>query len=285
MSSRWSTRTPKQTAETKGRYPQLVDVTEFSGIEQLLEAGGVDAVLLVTPHNGHCYQVVSSFDAGLHVLVEKPLSCSVEDAHACLGARDRSGRVGAVSYQRHGLGEFQWLRRVLQGGEYGSILMFTSMLSQDWRNFTQGTWRQDPEISQGGMLNDSGSHIFDIVLWTSGLRPVSVACMSDNRGTLVDIDTVTSVRFEGGAMASISVMGHACKWHERHVITLEDAIVSWTDGVIELTPRGGEPQTMKDWPATTTPDANFIDAVLGRGQVPRAFRVRDGRRTDHARVL
>ncbi len=262
---------PKQTAETKAKYPELSGVAEYSGIDPLVDARVCDAVMLVTPHKGHRHEVVRSFDAGLHVLVEKPLACSVEDAHACLDARDRSGRVGAVSYQRHGFAEIQWLRGVLQGGEYGPILMINSMLSQDWKNFTQGTWRQDPDLSQGGMLNDSGSHIVDVVLWTTGLRPVSVTCMADNRGTPVDIDTVTTVRFDGGAMASVCVMGHACKWHERHVIALEGAMVSWTDGVVELTPRGGEPQAMGDWPAATTPDANFIGAVLGRDPVLAPF--------------
>ena len=262
---------PKQTAETKTKHPELAAVPEFKGIDQLIAGGGVDAVLLVTPHKFHRNEVVGSFEAGLHVLVEKPLACSMEDAQACLAARDKSGKVGAVSYQRHGLPEFQWLRSVVTGGEYGPVLMINSMLSQDWKNFTQGTWRQDPDLSQGGMLNDSGSHIFDILLWTTGLRPKAVSCMSDNRGTPVEIDSVTSVRFEGGAMATVCVMGHACKWHERHVITMENAIVSWTDGALELTPRGGDPQVKSDWPAAQSPDANFVDAVLGRGKVLAPF--------------
>ncbi|MEX2242720.1 MAG: Gfo/Idh/MocA family oxidoreductase [Fimbriimonadaceae bacterium] len=262
---------PKQTGETKAKYPELVDVLEHASFDSMLAAGGLDAVMLVTPHKFHRKEVVASFDSGLHVLVEKPLACSVEDAMACLDARDRSGKVGAVSYQRHGLPEFQWLRSVVTGGEYGPVLMVNSVLAQDWKNYTSGAWRQDPDLSQGGMLNDSGSHIFDILLWTTGLRPQKVSCMTDNRGTPVEIDSVTSVRFDGGAMAAVCVMGHACKWHERHVITMEDAIVTWTDGVTELTPRGGEPQVLGDWPPATTPDANFIDAVLGRAEVLAPF--------------
>ncbi|MCH7945060.1 MAG: Gfo/Idh/MocA family oxidoreductase, partial [Armatimonadetes bacterium] len=170
----------KQTAETKSAYPELVDVPEFAVYGHMLEAGGLDAVVLVTPHRFHREQVVAAFEAGLHVLVEKPLACSVEDSEACIAARDSSRKVGAVSYQRHGLPEFQWLREKVTGGEYGPVLMVNSMLSQDWKNFTAGTWRQDPEVSQGGMLNDSGSHIFDILLWTTGLTPESVCCFADN---------------------------------------------------------------------------------------------------------
>lgn len=263
---------PRQTAETKAKHPELVDVVEYTGIDGLLDARACDAVMLVTPHKGHRYEVVRSFEAGLHVLVEKPLACTVEDAEACLDARDRSRRVGAVSYQRHGFPELQWLRGVLQGGEYGPLIMASSMLAQDWKNFCAGTWRQDPDISQGGMLNDSGSHIFDLLLWTTGLQPSQVSCISDNRGTSVDIDTVTSIRFAGGAMASVCVMGHACAWHERHVFVLENAMVSWTDGVVELKARRDTPSTPPlDWPTPTTPDQNFVDAILGRAEVLAPF--------------
>ena len=262
---------PEQIAETKAKYPELLGVAEFPGFEPLIEAASPDAMLLVTPHEGHTCQVVGSFAAGLHVLVEKPLACTVEDAKACLDARDRSGKVGAVSYQRHGMAEFQWLFDTLQGGEHGKVLAVNSMLAQDWLKFTSGTWRQDPFISQGGMLNDSGSHIFDILLWTTGLRPQTVTCMTDNRGTRVEIDSVTTVRFEGGALATVCVMGNSPTWHERHVFTLEGAFITVTDGALEILPRDGEKSVPELKTGAVTPDKNFIDAVLGRGDVLAPF--------------
>lgn len=262
---------PSQTGETKAKYPQLVDLIEYAEYDAMLAAGGLDAVMLVTPHKFHWHQVVSGFEAGLHVLVEKPLACSVEDAQACLDARDRSGKVGAVSYQRHGLAEFQWLRSTLQSGKYGQVQMVNSILAQDWLKFTGGTWRQDPDVSQGGMLNDSGSHIFDVLLWTTGLSPNSVSCKLDNRGTPVEIDSVTSVRFSNGALASVCVMGNAPTWHERHVVTLDGAFVTWTDGVLELTERDGSKSVVTPEAKAVTPDQNFIDSVLGRAEVLAPF--------------
>ena len=267
---------PSQIAETKDRYPQYAGVTEYSDFYEMVEEGGLDAVMLVTPHNIHAAHVVHAFGADLNVLVEKPLSCTVADCEACIEARDKSGKVGAVSYQRHGLPEIQWLRKALTGGEHGEIQMIHSMLSQDWLQFTNGTWRQDPEVSQGGMLNDSGSHIFDVLLWSTGLTPSSVCCFADNRGTRVDIDTATTIQFKEGALATVSIMGNANMWHERHVFVLERAMITWTDGVTEMRQRTGtdtpgELQTLGDWPAATTPDKNFIDAVLGRAEVLAPF--------------
>ena len=262
---------PKQMAETKAAFPALAEVAEFSDFDAMVDAGGLDAVMLVTPHKFHRHQVVRSLDAGLHVLVEKPLACSVQDALACVAARDRSGKVGAVSYQRHGLPEFQQMRELLATGRFGKILMINSVLAQDWLNFTQGSWRQDPDLSQGGMLNDSGSHIFDILLWSTGLRPVSVSCVTDNRGTPVEIDSVTSVRFSDGAIAAICVMGHACTWHERHVIVLERGMITWTDGKLEVIARDGVDATLPPSHAPMTPDQNFIDAIFGRAEVLAPF--------------
>ncbi|HXH62476.1 MAG TPA: Gfo/Idh/MocA family oxidoreductase [Fimbriimonadaceae bacterium] len=257
---------PDQMVETKEKYPEVKDVPEYPSMESMLKAGGLDAVLLATPHKFHCEQVVMGFGAGLHVLVEKPLSCSIAEAQRCIEARDKSGKVGAVSYQRHGLPEFQWIRNKIASQEYGKLLAIGSMLCQDWKKFTTGTWRQVPDISQGGMLNDSGSHIFDIMLWTTGLRPKTVSCILRDRGTPVEVDSVTSVDFEGGAIASVCVMGEAPTWHERHVVTFEGAILTWTDNVLEVQPRDGEKQTIGDWPEATTPDKNFVDSILGRAK-------------------
>ena len=64
-------------------------------------------------------------------------------------------------------------------------------------------------ISCGGQLNDSGSHLLDIVLWITGMWPVQQQATIDNRGTPVDIDSTVAARFDGGAMATFVVVGSA----------------------------------------------------------------------------
>lgn len=127
------------------------------------------------------------------------------------------------------------------------------------------------EVSQGGMLNDSGSHIFDVLLWSTGLTPSSVCCFADSHETPVDIDTATTIKFKEGALATVSIMGHAATWHERHVITMESAMITWTDGKTVLKERDKDEVEIGDWPGATTPDRNFFDAVLGRAEVLAPF--------------
>ena len=267
---------PAQIAETVERYPSLASCPTFDSIESMLENAELDAMLNCTPHKFHCDHVEQAFRQGLHVLIEKPLACSPEETDRCIAARDRSGKVGAVSYQRHGLPEFQWLRDVTRDRRYGGLLSINSILTQDWLNFTASTWRQDLDISQGGMLNDSGSHIFDILLWTTDLNPVAVNCQLNNRDCEVEIDSVSSILFDGGTIANVSVFGHAATWHERHLMTFENALLTWTDGKMEVQERGKDLQEIGNWPEATTPDANFYGAIRGECEVLAPFECAQG---------
>ena len=62
----------------------------------MLEAGGLDAVVVCSPHGTHAEVVLAALDAGLHVFVEKPLCITVADADAVIEARDRAGKVVQV---------------------------------------------------------------------------------------------------------------------------------------------------------------------------------------------
>jgi predicted dehydrogenase len=71
-----------------------------ASLRELLETTDLDAVLIASPNGAHADQVLEALDAGLHVLVEKPLCLSVEDAERIVAARDRAGRVVQVGYMK-----------------------------------------------------------------------------------------------------------------------------------------------------------------------------------------
>lgn len=246
----------------KEAFPQYAAASEHSSHTALLADQNVDAVLICSPHTLHTQQILDSFAAGKHVLVEKPLTTSTRDAHTVIQARDKSGLVGAISYQRHGTGQFQYIREALQPGLYGKILSLNSHLAQQWLQFTQGTWRQRLYLSGGGQINDSGSHMIDIILWATGLRAKRIAAMMDNRGTEVDIDSVVSIEFEGGAYGSLTIIGDACLWHERHQIWLEKAALLLDGDELTIIDEKGRNMKVTNWPAPVSPDQNFVDAVL-----------------------
>lgn len=250
-----------QLGQCTTEFPGLGACPQFADYQELLGSGQCDAVLICSPHTLHREQAEAAFAAGLHVLVEKPLACSVEDCLALITARDRSGKVGAVSYQRHGLPVFQHVRELVQSGRYGQVLGLNSHLTQQWLQLTKGTWRQRMSLSGGGQINDSGSHMVDILLWMTGLRAKRVSAMMDNRGAEVDIDSVVNIDFEGRAYGSLTIIGDACLWHERHHIWLERAALLIEEDTLNVIEEDGTKTTKSDWPKAVTPDENFLDAV------------------------
>lgn len=256
---------PAQIEKSRSEQAAVSGATVHGSIGSLLADPDVDAVLVCSPHTGHAAQILASFSAGKHVLVEKPLTTSVADAHSVIQARDKSGLVGAVSYQRHGQGPFQFIRGLLESGQMGAVRVLNSHLAQQWLRFTKGTWRQELALSGGGQINDSGSHMIDILLWATGLRASRVSALMDNRETEVDIDSVVSIEFEGGAYGSLTIIGDACCWHERHQIWCEKGALILEGDQLTIIDEEGKQKTKTDWPEAVSPDANFVSAIL-RGE-------------------
>jgi len=260
-----------QIAQCRASFPDLAEVPGYSTHQDMLSAGGLDAVLVCSPHTLHTAQVQDAFSAGLHVLVEKPLATSVPDSKALIKARDASGKVGAISYQRHGSGPFQYIKEAIATGRYGKILGLNSHLTQQWLQFTQGTWRQKLALSGGGQINDSGSHMIDILLWITGLKAKRVSAMMDNRGTEVDIESVVGIEFEGGTYGSLTIIGDACLWHERHHLWLEKAAFILEGDDLLIIDEAGRNTRVSNWPKATSPDQNFVDAILRGAEVLAPF--------------
>jgi len=248
---------------TTGNSPA---VKLFASHEALLKRTRPDAVLISTPHVFHTQQILDSLAAGCHVLAEKPMVCSVKDAKTVIAAAKKADRVLAIAYNRHTLGPYVYAKRAIEAGEIGDLVFLSCSQSQNWWAAQQGTWRQKPALSCGGQLNDSGSHLLDIVLWMTGLQPETVFAFQDNCGTEVDILTAMSVRAQGGALMNFSVVAKSVNW-------LEDITIWGDKGTIALRHPGEVwrwESDRKQWrvskrqiPRDRRPDDNFIGVLRG----------------------
>lgn len=252
-------------------HPYVANAPQFASMDEMIAAGGIDAVLIVTPHTQHLSQVQAGFAAGLHVAVEKPLSPTVAECHAAISARDKSGKVGLLCYQRHTSAEYRLIRERVLGGEIGDVQYTSIFLCQEWKRFTGGLWRQDPALSGGGMLMDSGSHMLDAMLWCTGLDPDIVTGVIDNRGTPVEINSSASIRFKNGAMGTITVCGDAPSWREEFTIWGTKGSVMLRDGKIAFVSENGSRMVVEEARGGSTPDQNFANAILGREEVYSPF--------------
>jgi len=204
----------KQIANTVGKHPELGDLPTFSDYRKMIAEVELDGVVIATPHTLHFEQIMTCLDHGLHVLTEKPMVCSVDHAKKVMRKAKKTDKVVMISYQRHFSPAFRLAKKMIEQGKLGKLTFVSALQAQDWLRGTKGLWRQDPKLSGGGQLNDSGSHLVDIMLWVTGLEPASVFAEIDNRGTKVDILSALTLKFKGGAIGTLSVVGDAPGWWE-----------------------------------------------------------------------
>ncbi|WP_199619987.1 Gfo/Idh/MocA family protein [Paenibacillus alkalitolerans] len=244
----------------------LEGAEQFEDYRHLIEFG-VDAVVICSPHTLHFQQATDALKAGCHVLIEKPMACSSVEAEQMIRTAERAGKLLQVSYQRHFQPEFLYIKEAIGRGTIGRLTSVTASLYQNWKQGTAGTWRQNPEWSGGGMLMDSGSHIVDVLLWTTGLTPAEVQTQLHMQGTPVEIDSFTSIRFEEGAVAGLNIIGFAPCWQESYVFCGDDGAIFYENGKLTLR-RMGEENVVPQLPLqTTNQDKSFIDAIRGKHKV------------------
>ena len=245
----------------------LANVRQYDRYEEMLAETELDAVVICSPHTLHYGQATDALNKGLHVLIEKPMTCSSLEAERLIDTAKRAGKILQVSYQRHFQPEFLYIKEAIASGVIGKLTSITASLYQEWLQATTGTWRQNPALSGGGFLMDSGSHIIDVLLWTTGLTPIEVKPQLHRHGSPVEIDTLTSIRFAEGPIAGLNLVGYAPCWHETYVFCGEEGGIFYDNGRITLR-RYREEAIVPELPKqTTNQDKSFIDAILGRHDV------------------
>ena len=260
---------PEAMADKVEKYPELKDVPQFDDFRKMIAAGNLDAVEICTPHTTHFEQIMGSLDNGLHVLSEKPMVCTIADAHTVLKKIETTGKTFVLNYQRSYQPEFLFIKEAIASGEYGEVQFVQGLQGQEWLRGCAGTWRHDPALSGGGQLNDSGSHMLAILLFVTGLEVDSVFGYIENLGAKVDINSALSLKFTSGAIGNISVVGNGPGWYEDITIWCSKGAFYMRNGKLEVSDAMGKRRTptAEELPKGNNPDDNFIAAILGKEEI------------------
>ncbi len=172
---------------------------------QLIRAGILDAVLIATPHYQHTTLGIAALEAGLHVMVEKPISAHKADAERLLAAhRQHPKLVLAGMFQLRVEPRYQKIRKLIQSGELGEIVR-VSWIMTDWYRteayYASGGWRATWRGEGGGVLLNQCLHNLDILQWLCGM-PAKVRgfCQLGRYHHIEVEDNVTAyLEFPGGA--------------------------------------------------------------------------------------
>jgi predicted dehydrogenase len=253
-------------------YPDAEPPTVYDDHKEMLDSETLDAVLIASPHSVHFTQIMDSLDRGLHILSEKPMVCSTDETIKVVEKARQVDRHIVVGYQRRFDRKYRYIREFVQSPSFGNIHCVFAFQSQSWLWSQKGKWRQNPALSCGGQLNDSASHLIDMLFWMIGDRVTEVSAFIDNRGTDVDIDSAVSFKTARGALGNLSIMGSATASGMNEDITISG------DNGRSVFLRSGELQinTELQGPLTEVTDfgdctdgekvQHFIDVVRGKAK-------------------
>ncbi|HNQ35066.1 MAG TPA: Gfo/Idh/MocA family oxidoreductase [bacterium] len=146
-------------------------VPAYGDYRELISSGRCDAVLIATPHYFHPEIGLAAFQAGLHVLCEKPIAVTVREADALVAAAEKSGRVFAVNFQMRTVPEIRFARRLLAEGRLGEIRR-TMVVENAYRTqayYDSAGWRGTWIGEGGGVLINQAPHGIDLFLLLGGL--------------------------------------------------------------------------------------------------------------------
>lgn len=147
----------------------------YTDYNEMLKDPSIDVVHVCTPNVAHCPITVAAFEAGKHVLCEKPMAHNTADAEKMLAAWKKSGKKFTIGYQNRFRDDTQTLHASCENGELGEIYFAKA---HALRRRAVPTWGVFPDKSKqgGGPLIDIGTHALDITLWMmNNYKPVSVS--------------------------------------------------------------------------------------------------------------
>ena len=169
----------------------------------------LDAVFIITPHAFHHDQAKACLEAGLDVLLEKPMVMTAAEAHSLIETRDRTGRLLVVAFQGSLSPQIRLASRLLRANEFGRILTINGMVWQDWGSLTANTWRQQPALSGGGFLFDTGAHLLNTIADLAGEDFTEVAAWFVDNGRPVETLAVAMGRLASGSLVTFHACGEA----------------------------------------------------------------------------
>lgn len=156
---------------------RLTEVAERHGIswtftdyERMLLDVKPDVVLVLTPNYRHYPMTVASFESGAHVICEKPLAMSAEEAANMLALAERLDRRHMTFYTYRGLGGAGLIKRLVEEGYLGELHhVSVSYLHGSWLDpNSPASWKTDREKAGSGVLGDLSSHAIDLLQWWFG---------------------------------------------------------------------------------------------------------------------
>jgi predicted dehydrogenase len=181
------------------------EARDFYSYEALLEAKP-DGVIICTENNRHRPLVEMAASRGIHVLCEKPLATTLEDAHAIVQACERAGVVLMTAFPMRFSPPLLEIKARLDNGDFGEVYCFNAT-NQGELPTKYRAWFVDPKLAGGGAIMDHTVHLVDIMRWFTGSELESMYARSNRifHADEVEVETgaLEMLTFENGVFGTI----------------------------------------------------------------------------------
>ena len=179
--------------------PHQIDwVTDYRSV---LQDDSIQAVYIALPHHLHEEATIAAAEAGKHILLEKPMANSLQEADRMLAAQREAGVKLMIGFTHRFHSELETAKRLIDAGELGKLTLAIDVMTTG--GVIPGWFWQQSEAG-GGVLHVNGAHSFDRLRWLMGSEISEVFAYAetyDPRKTVED-STVVALRFENGAMGT-----------------------------------------------------------------------------------
>ena len=255
------TGTPSKATAWQERYPQLVGhIYNYDNFDRIADDDAIDIVYVVLPNAMHAEFTVRAAQAGKHVICEKPMAVSTEEARTMIAECESAGVTLNIGYRLHYEPHNVEAMRIGQQGVFGEVKYVQT--SFGFRLGDPNQWRLKRHLAGGGALMDVGIYAVQAARYVTGEEPISVTAQEAKtdpvRFAEVDEMITWQLTFPSGCVATCATS---------YASRMERLFFAGTDGWLELRPAyvyggiaGSTSGGPMDFPAVNQ-QARHMDAV------------------------
>ena len=215
------------------------DIAKFTDGVELIESGEVDAVLIATPHFSHTPLGIQALTAGLHVLVEKPISVHKADCERLLAAHRGPDQIFAAMFNQRTDPHYRKVKELIDDGGLGELIRVNWIITNWFRTqryYAAGGWKATWKGEGGGVLLNQSPHQLDLLQWMCGMPTKVRAFGGFGKFHEIEVeDEITAwLEYENGATGVFITSTGEAPGTNRLEITGELGRIVVEDGVVRF---------------------------------------------------
>lgn len=268
--------------ERAQEYADQYNAKAYTSFEELLKNEEVDAVSVCTPNSLHAPISIAALNAGKHVLCEKPMATSAEEADAMIAAAEKNGKKLMIAHNQRFVASHAKARSIIESGALGKIYSFRTAFGhggpENWSADGSNSWFFKKELAFIGAMGDLGVHKTDLLRYLIGEEFTEVAAFvegSAKENSTVDDNAVCILKSESGMIGTLAASwaynggedNSTVFYAENGILRLEDdpdysLIVEYKNGNSERHSLGAIQSNEEGQQTDTHVVEHFIESIL-----------------------